>query len=73
MAMNRNLSVLMGNCNHRHYIPELVRMVDSGQVRPEDVLSEIRPLTSALDACEQFDQRESGSMKVKLEPHAVKV
>lgn len=67
-AMNKNLSVLMGNCNHRKYIPDLVKLVQSGRVRPEGVLSKVEPLVSALDAYEQFDRRESGWMKVKLEP-----
>jgi threonine dehydrogenase-like Zn-dependent dehydrogenase len=71
-AMNKNLSVLMGNCNHRKYIPELIRLVHSGRVRPEGVLSKVEPLTSALDAYEQFDRRESGWMKVRLEPTGTK-
>lgn len=32
MAMNKNLTVNMGNCNHRKYIPMLVDMVESGSI-----------------------------------------
>ncbi|CAK9008475.1 S-(hydroxymethyl)glutathione dehydrogenase (Glutathione-dependent formaldehyde dehydrogenase) (FALDH) (FDH) [Durusdinium trenchii] len=67
-AMNKNLSILMGNCNHRKYIPELLRLVQSGRVTVDDVVSQVEPLTAVLDAYKQFDQRESGWMKVKLEP-----
>jgi hypothetical protein len=33
-AMNKNLTVKMGNCNHRRYIPELVTMTRTGAVDP---------------------------------------
>jgi threonine dehydrogenase-like Zn-dependent dehydrogenase len=33
-AMNKNLTVHMGNCNHRQYIPLLIDMVRSGEVDP---------------------------------------
>ncbi|QDU37351.1 Glutathione-independent formaldehyde dehydrogenase [Maioricimonas rarisocia] len=69
-AMNKNLSIQMGNCNHRKYMPELVRLVASGRVRPQEVLTRIEPLTSALEAYSEFDQRNAGWMKVKLEPSA---
>ncbi|MFG0334807.1 MAG: zinc-dependent alcohol dehydrogenase [Maioricimonas sp. JB049] len=70
-AMNKNLSIQMGNCNHRNYMPELVRLVASGRVRPQEILTRIEPLTSALDAYAEFDQRNAGWMKVRLEPSAV--
>lgn len=69
-AMNKNLTINMGNCHHRHYIPEIIRLVRSGRVNPIDVLTQIEPLTSALDAYEQFDQRKAGWMKVELKPSA---
>jgi threonine dehydrogenase-like Zn-dependent dehydrogenase len=69
-AMNKNLSVLMGNCNHRKYVPELLRLVQSGFIKPDDILTQVEPLAAVLDAYEQFDQREAGWMKVKLEPSA---
>ncbi|MFN2431873.1 MAG: zinc-dependent alcohol dehydrogenase [Gemmatimonadota bacterium] len=67
-AMNKNLTINMGNCNHRRYIPDLLDMVRSGTVDPEKVLTNVEPLTSALEAYEEFDQREAGWIKVVLEP-----
>ena len=67
-AMNKNLTLKMGNCNHRKYIPELVRMVASGAVDPTVILTHDQPLTSAIEAFERFDQREEGWIKVELEP-----
>ncbi|HEY9600487.1 MAG TPA: zinc-dependent alcohol dehydrogenase [Allocoleopsis sp.] len=68
MAMNKNLTINMGNCNHRKYIPELVDMVRNGTVDPAKVLTQIEPLMSVLDAYQAFDRRQSGWVKVELVP-----
>jgi threonine dehydrogenase-like Zn-dependent dehydrogenase len=67
-ALNRNLTIRMGNCNHRRYIPKLLDMVSSGLVHPEKILTHVGPLTSALEAYKNFDKREAGWIKVELEP-----
>jgi len=67
-AMNKNLTVKMGNCNHRRYIPELVEMVRSGRVDPTAILTHKGPLKSAIDAYRAFDRREEGWTKVELKP-----
>jgi threonine dehydrogenase-like Zn-dependent dehydrogenase len=38
-AMNKNLTLRMGNCNHQRYIPELVQMTRTGLVEPAGVLT----------------------------------
>jgi len=70
-AMNKNLTVRMGNCNHRKYIPALVEMVRSGVIDPAAVLTQQEPMTSALDAYKAFDERKPGWIKVELEPQAL--
>jgi threonine dehydrogenase-like Zn-dependent dehydrogenase len=67
-AMNKNLTVKMGNCDHRRYVPELVEMVRSGRIDPTTILTQRQPLRSALDAYKAFDRREEGWTKVELEP-----
>ncbi|MFY0528660.1 zinc-dependent alcohol dehydrogenase [Archangium gephyra] len=67
-AMNKNLTLNMGNCNHRKYIPHLMELVRTGAVDPTEILSHVQPLTSALDAYRSFDTRKPGWMKVELEP-----
>jgi len=69
-AMNKNLSVNMGNCNHRKYLPHLIGLVASNLVQPTRVLTQIEPLTSVLEAYQAFDQRQAGWIKVELEPAA---
>ena len=67
-AMGKNLTVKMGNCNHRRYIPELIKLVRSGVLDPSEVLTQVEPMTSVLEAYQAFDRRAPGWIKVKLEP-----
>jgi threonine dehydrogenase-like Zn-dependent dehydrogenase len=69
-AMNKNLTVRMGNCNHRRYVPRLVEMVRAGVVDPQTVLTQLEGVRSAIEAYEAFDAREPGWLKVELEPAA---
>ena len=66
VAMNKNLSINAGNCNHRAYIPQLVEMVRMGRIDPLQVLTKVEPLTNVIDAYEHFDRRESGWIKTEL-------
>ncbi len=70
-AMSRNLTLRMGNCNHKKYIPLLIELVQSGMVDPLEVLTKERPLADALAAYKSFDKRESGWVKVALQPAGI--
>ena len=70
-AMNRNLTIQMGNCPHRRYVPKLLELVRTGAVDPTMILSQREPLSSAIDAYKAFDTRQPGWMKVELVPAAV--
>ena len=67
-AMNKNLSLNMGNCSHRKYIPTLIDIVRSGKIDPAKVLTQVAPLSSAIEAYKAFDSRQPGWMKVELRP-----
>ena len=67
-AMNKNLTLRMGNCNHRRYLPELLQLVRSGAVDPARILTQQQPLLSAIDAYRAFDLRRPGWLKVELLP-----
>ena len=69
-AVNKNLTIKMGNCNHRKYIPALLQLVRTGAVDPAEILTHVGPLTAAVEAYKEFDRREPGWIKVKLEPVA---
>ncbi|TSC29292.1 zinc-dependent alcohol dehydrogenase [Corallococcus sp. Z5C101001] len=67
-AMNKNLTLRMGNCNHRKYVPKLLELVRSGAVDPTAILSHVKSMASAIDAYRNFDLRKPGWVKVELEP-----
>ena len=69
-AFMKNLTITMGNCNHRKYIPHLMELVRAGTVDPTRLIARQEPLTSATEAFEAFDRREPGWLKVELAPVA---
>lgn len=68
MAMNKNLTVRMGNCNHRKYIPRLIELIQNGSFDPTTLVTQVQPLDSVLDAYKAFDTRSPGWLKVELRP-----
>lgn len=71
-AMNKNLTIKMGNCNHRKYIPMLIDLVQADVVDPAAILTQHKSLESVIDAFKAFDRREEGWTKVELKPAATK-
>jgi threonine dehydrogenase-like Zn-dependent dehydrogenase len=67
-ALGHNITVRMGNCNHRKYVPRLLDLVRNGTVNPTEILTQVEALQSAIDAYKAFDRREPGWMKVELKP-----
>ena len=70
MAMLKNLSIRMGNCPHRRYIPRLIEAVRAGKVDPLKVLTRVEPMADAIEAYRAFDRRKAGWVKVELKPVA---
>lgn len=67
MAMNKNLTIRMGNCNHRVVTPPLIDLVASGVFDPTKFITQHEPVTDAISAYENFDRREEGWIKTVLE------
>ncbi|AYF86747.1 glutathione-dependent formaldehyde dehydrogenase [Pseudomonas sp. DY-1] len=72
-AMNKNLTINMGNCHHRRYIPILIEMIQAGRIDPAKVLTQIKPMGDAIEAFKAFDRRDSGWIKVELQPQKAAV
>ncbi|GAA2413537.1 zinc-dependent alcohol dehydrogenase [Nonomuraea africana] len=66
-AMNRNLTIKAGNCNHRRYVPGLLSKIASGAADPTTVVTQQEDLPHVIDAYQAFDRREPGWTKVVLE------
>jgi threonine dehydrogenase-like Zn-dependent dehydrogenase len=67
-AMLKNLTLKMGNCNHRKYIPMLLELVERGSIDPAKILTKVEPFGSAIEAYQAFDRRQQGWMKVEIVP-----
>lgn len=70
LAMSKNLTIRAGNCNHRKYIPSLLRLIRAGSVDPAKIITKSVPLADAISAYEHFDARDEGWIKVKITPNA---
>jgi threonine dehydrogenase-like Zn-dependent dehydrogenase len=57
-AVLKNLTLKMGNCNHRKDLPKRVCMVAAGTIDPTIILAQNEPPGGSIDASEAFDQRE---------------
>src|SRR5262249_7725540 len=68
MAMNRNLTIKAGICNHRRYLPKLVELARNGTMDPSRILTQREPVTGALEAYKQFAEHRPGWVKVELDP-----
>jgi threonine dehydrogenase-like Zn-dependent dehydrogenase len=69
-ATGKNLTIKMGDCNHRRYIPRLLDLVASGTFDPAQVLTQVEPMSDVIEAYKAFDKREEGWIKVELKPQA---
>ncbi len=66
-AMNKNLTIRMGNCNHRAVTPPLIDLVASGLFDPTAFITQQIEIPSAIDAYESFDRREEGWVKTVID------
>ena len=66
IAAEKALTINMGNCHHRKYIPKLIDLTVSGRIDPSKILTNVEPLTDVIAAFKSFDKREHGWIKVEL-------
>jgi threonine dehydrogenase-like Zn-dependent dehydrogenase len=70
-AMMKNLTLRMGNCNHRRYIPRLIDLTRAGVVDPSALITQIADPHDVIGAYRAFDRRRPGWLKVVLDPATV--
>jgi threonine dehydrogenase-like Zn-dependent dehydrogenase len=49
-------------------MPLVVELARTDAIRPSRILTQVGPLTSAIEAYKNFDRREASWVKVMLEP-----
>jgi threonine dehydrogenase-like Zn-dependent dehydrogenase len=67
----KNLTITMGNCNHRRFMPHPLELTRSGAVDPSELITQIADVQDVIAAYEEFDRREPGWLKVALDPTGV--
>lgn len=67
-AMEKNLTIRIGNCNHKAYIPTLINWIENGTFDPLIYITQTLPLSDAIEAYKNFDLRKEGWLKVVLLP-----
>jgi threonine dehydrogenase-like Zn-dependent dehydrogenase len=67
-AFDRNLTINMGVCHHRRYIPKLMQLIAAGEVDPTLVMTRQERLVAATDAYQSLDRRRNGWLQVELMP-----
>jgi threonine dehydrogenase-like Zn-dependent dehydrogenase len=65
-VQQRNLTVRGGNANNCRHIPQLVGLTAAGAIDPAETLTQTEPITGAIEAYENFDQRRPGWINVEL-------
>jgi threonine dehydrogenase-like Zn-dependent dehydrogenase len=69
-AMNRGLTLRMGQCNVLNYLDQLMEATRSGAIDPAFVVSHVLPLSEAPRGYEIFERKLDGAIKVLLKPAA---
>ncbi len=65
-AMNKNVTIKAGNCNHRRYLPKLIDIVASGRMSLAPNVTQDETFDTILDAYRAFDRRQPGWIKVAV-------
>jgi threonine dehydrogenase-like Zn-dependent dehydrogenase len=67
-AMNKGLTLKMGQTHVKRYLPELLGKIDSGEIDPSFVITHNRPLEEGPELYRTFRDKEDGCIKVVLKP-----
>ena len=67
-AMNRNLTLRMGQCNVLNYLDDLLERTRGGEIDPSFIVTHELPLEEAPRGYELFERKLEGAIKVLLKP-----
>jgi threonine dehydrogenase-like Zn-dependent dehydrogenase len=69
VAMNKNLTMRMGQCNVRRYMPHLLDLIREGIIDAKGIISHRLPLEAAADGYAMFADKTEECRKVVLIPN----
>lgn len=67
-AMNKGLTMKMGQTHVQHYMPKLLAKIESGEIDPSFVITHTAPLSEAPELYKTFRDKKDGCIKVVLKP-----
>ncbi|MDB4887970.1 MAG: fdm 4 [Gemmatimonadetes bacterium] len=67
-AMNKGLSIRMGQTHVQKYTAKLLGMIEAGQIDPAGIITHTRPLEEAPELYKTFRDKKDGCVKVVLQP-----
>jgi threonine dehydrogenase-like Zn-dependent dehydrogenase len=67
-AMNKNVTLRMGQCNVKRYMPRLIEHIQSGRVDAQGIITHRFPLEAVDEAYRIFSKKEDGCIKAILIP-----
>jgi threonine dehydrogenase-like Zn-dependent dehydrogenase len=68
VAMNKNLTLRLGQCNVRRYMPHLLDLIRAGTIDAKGIISHRFPLDQAPEAYEMFQKKQDECIKCVLIP-----
>jgi threonine dehydrogenase-like Zn-dependent dehydrogenase len=68
VAMNKNLTLRLGQCNVRRYMPHLLDLIREGTIDAKGIISHRLPLEAAPDAYDIFRKKQDDCIKCVLIP-----
>lgn len=68
IAMNKSLSLKMGQTHMQHYLEPLMKKVENGEIDPSFIITHRMSLDEAPDAYKKFRNKEDKCVKVVLTP-----
>lgn len=67
-AFDKGLNLAMGQTHVQKYMPELLRYIEEGRLRPDEIISHRMRLADAAEGYALFDEKRDGCRKVVLTP-----
>lgn len=71
-AMNKGLTLRMGQCNVKRYMPHLLEHIRAGRVDAKGIISHRLPLDRVSDGYEMFARKDDDCRKVVMYPHGLR-
>ncbi len=70
-AMNKGLTLRMGQCNVKRYMPHLLEHIRAGRIDAKGIITHRFPLEAVADAYATFDEKRDECVKCVLIPPSV--